>query len=119
MINRNGIKKILKAGIISIIILIVLGYAYFAFHNFVNGPEIIVIEPKSGISTTTSSIKIIGKALRVQNITLNGRPIIIDDKGNFDENIILAPGYNVSLLSAHDKFGRTTEYKIDLVYKKE
>lgn len=119
MINRNGIKKILRAVIILIIILTVLGYAYFASHNFVNGPEIIVIEPKSGTSTTTSSIKIIGKALRIQDITLNGRPIIIDDKGNFDENLILAPGYNVSLLSAHDKFGRTTEYKIDLVYKKE
>lgn len=119
MINRNGIKKILKLGIILIIVLIVLGYAYFASHTFLNGPEIIVTEPRTGISTTTSSIKIIGKALRIQDITLNGRPIIIDDEGNFDENLILAPGYNVSLLRARDKFGRTTEYKIDLVYKKE
>ncbi len=118
MINRNGIKKIIRISIISIITLILISYAYFTSHNFINGPKIIVIEPISGSSITTSSMTLKGTALRIKDISLNGRPILIDEKGNFNEVLVLSPGYNVSLLSAHDKFGRTTEYKIELVYQR-
>ena len=116
--NRNGTKKIIRIIIAIIIILIVAGYAYFATHNLLSGPEIRVTEPLSGSSVNTSSVQLKGTALRIQDITLNGRPIVVDEKGNFNETLILAPGYNVSLLSAHDKFHRTTEYKIELVYTK-
>lgn len=118
MISRNGIKKILKISIISLISLIILGYAYFAFHDFINGPKITVFQPISGSSITTSSVELVGKAVRIQDITLNDRPILIDEEGNFTEILILAPGYNAFLLSAHDKFNRTTKYKIELVYQK-
>jgi hypothetical protein len=53
----------------------------------------------------------------IQNITLNNKPLLIDKDGNFTETLLLFPGYNVSVISANDKFKRTTEYKMELVYQ--
>jgi hypothetical protein len=118
MINRDGTKKILKIGGLVIIILIIVGYSLFESNSLIKGPEIIVFEPQSGSLIATSSVMIKGQALRIQDISLNGRPILIDKEGNFNETVLLSPGYNASLLSAKDKFNRTIEYKLELVYEK-
>ena len=117
MINREGTKKILKITGVALVVLVVAGYALFASNNFISGPEIIISEPATGSVISTSTVVIKGTALRIQEITLNGRPIFVDEGGNFSETVLLAKGYNVSLLSAKDKFNRTTEYKLELVYK--
>lgn len=117
MINREGTKKIVRTSIISTIILMVLGYAYFGSMDYINGPEIIISEPVNGSTISTSTVIIKGRALHIQNITLNNRPIIIDEHGNFSETLLLFPGYNISLFSANDKFKRTIEYKLELVYQ--
>lgn len=118
MTNRETIKKILKTSIISVAILIVLGYAIFASHNFILGPKIVLYEPVNGSSVSTSTIVVRGLVMRIKDLTLNGKPIIIDNEGNFKESLLLSPGYNVSLLSAQDRFKRTIEYKLELVYLK-
>lgn len=81
------------------------------------GPEIIIFEPRNGSTIATSTVLIRGQALRIQDISLNNRPILIDEQGNFSETLLLFPGYNVSLISAQDKFDRTIEYKLELVYQ--
>ena len=118
MINRDGTKKIFKISGFLIIILIIIGYSLFESHSLIKGPEITVFEPLSGSLSASSSVIVRGQALRIQDITLNGRPILVDTYGNFSETILLAPGYNTSLFSARDKFNRTTEYKLELVYEK-
>ncbi len=118
MNNREGTKKILKISIVSIVILVLISYALFASHSLISGPEIIVTEPVSGSTVNISSVIVKGIVLRIQDIKLNGRPILIDKEGNFSETLLLSPGYNVFLLSAEDKFNRTIEYKLELVYQK-
>ena len=117
MINREGTKKIVRTSITVLIVCIVLGYAYFASRDYILGPEILIFEPINGSTISTSTVKIKGQALRIQDITLNNRPLLIDEQGNFSETLLLFPGYNVSLISAQDKFDRTIEYKLELVYQ--
>jgi hypothetical protein len=116
MITRYGIHKLLKISIFTIVILIVVGYALFATHDFIIGPTIVISEPLSGSTSSTSNIHIKGVVARIQDITLNGRSITIDDKGNFNESVLLAPGYNVFELIAKDKFGRQKDVRLELVY---
>lgn len=116
MITRHGIKKIVRTLLVTLGVLIVVGYGIFAFHDLLLGPDIVVLEPKNGSSFTSPSIKIKGIVYRIQDITLNDRHITIDDKGNFSEPALLAPGYNVFTLTAHDKFGRSKDYRLELVY---
>lgn len=117
MINREGTKKLVRSTIITLIVCIVIGYTYFATRDYILGPQIIISEPVNGSTISTSTIHLKGQALRIQDITLNNRPILIDEQGNFSETILLFPGYNVSLISAQDKFDRTIEYKLELVYQ--
>ena len=118
MINREGTKKLLRISIIVAVFLVLFGYTLFTSHSLISGPEIIVSEPMSGSSISTSSVVIKGRALHIQDISLDGRPLIIDKEGNFSETILLASGYNANLISAKDKFNRTTEYKLEFVYQK-
>ncbi len=118
MINRDGAKNIIRVGSVIVVILLIIGYALFESHSLIKGPDITISEPIPGSSISTSSVNIIGKASRIQDISLNGRPILVDKDGNFNETILLASGYNASLFSAKDKFNRTIEYKLELVYEK-
>lgn len=118
MINRDSIKSILKILGFALIIIIVIGYSYFSFKEFIAGPQLIINEPINGSLISTSTVKIIGQALHIQDITINNRPIVIDKQGNFSETLLLFPGYNVSVIYAKDRFNRTTEYKLELVYQK-
>lgn len=116
--NRDDTKRLLKIITISIIVLIIVTYAFFTSLDYLKGPKIIIKEPANGSTIATSSVEIIGIASRIQNITINGKPVIIDKEGNFNEILILVEGYNVSLFKAVDKFDRTAEYKLELVYEK-
>ncbi|MEK7184751.1 MAG: hypothetical protein AAB683_01275 [Patescibacteria group bacterium] len=117
--NRYEIKKILGIAVFIIISASIFGYIYFAFRDYINGPYISITKPINGSSIGTSTVLISGQAKRIRDITLNGKPILIDKQGNFAEILLLSPGYNVSMLNAVDKFNRTIEYKLELVYKKD
>ncbi|MDO8430429.1 MAG: hypothetical protein Q7S72_00350 [Candidatus Taylorbacteria bacterium] len=118
MINRDGTKKILQIILGILVLAVVMVYSYLSFKDYINGPKITIAEPINGSTISSSTIIIKGQVLHIQDITLNNRPLFIDKQGNFKETLLLFPGYNVSLLQAHDKFGRTIEYKLELVYKK-
>ena len=117
MINRDGVKKIIKLVFFTFIISIVLGYSYITFRDYIDGPQIIISEPLNGSTISTPTVQIVGKVLHIQDVKLNNRPILIDKQGNFKETLLLFPGYNVSVISAQDKFKRTIEYKLELVYQ--
>ena len=117
MTTRGEIKKLLKVSIIALVSLIVISYAIFASHDFIVGPYLVVSEPVNGSTFSEPKINIIGVTKRIQDISLNGRSITIDEEGNFKETTILAPGYNIFTLIAKDKFERQEEYRLELIYK--
>lgn len=116
MLTRYNIHRLLKIATFFTVALVVVGYALFATHDFILGPTITISEPQNGSTFTQPDTYIHGQVLRIQDITLNGRSITIDDKGNFDEAILLSPGYNIFELVAKDKFGRSRTVRLELVY---
>ncbi len=117
MLTRQSTQKIVRGSIFGIIFLIVIGYAGFAFHDFIIGPTLIITEPANGSVFSLPTIPVKGVVKRIQDISLNGRSLTIDDKGNFNELVLLSPGYNVLTLIAKDKFGRSKETRLQIIYK--
>lgn len=117
MINRDGTKKILQFLVFSSVIIILFGYTFFTFKDYIDGPKIIITEPLNGSTVSTSTVTVKGQVLHIQEVTINKKPILIDKQGNFIQTLLLFPGYNVSMIYAKDKFGRTIEYKLELVYQ--
>ena len=95
----------------------IFGYSFYEIQKVVFGPKITVSNPTNGEIVSESLIKITGQSKNVQDISLNDRKIFIDEKGNFNEEMLLSYGYNVLTLKANDKFGRNTQKTLEVIYK--
>ncbi|NDE67979.1 hypothetical protein EB052_00065 [bacterium] len=113
--TRDHTRRLIRITSITIITVIILGYALFAFRDIVRGPLIEIYEPLPGQSIATSTILVRGMVLRVQDITLNDRPILIDQSGNFAEVLLLQPGYNSITIKGSDKFGRSVREELEIM----
>lgn len=104
----------------SIIIgIIIIGYSIFNFRIFIAGPSITITSIENGLAVSDSLLNIQGVAKNTSFIDFNNRPILIDSNGNFEESVILYPGYNSLLFHAKDQFGREINEKLELVFQGE
>ncbi|QQG37947.1 MAG: hypothetical protein HYS26_00085 [Candidatus Kaiserbacteria bacterium] len=94
--------------------LLVVGYAYFEGRGLLYGPTI-EIEGRA-MQVEDPFITIEGRAQRVLSLTMNGRAVPLTEAGDFSEPFVLAPGYNRILLEAKDRYGKSTERQIEIVY---
>jgi hypothetical protein len=115
--SRRQTKFYLKAIVITLFLFCLFGYGVFEIWNYATGPEITVKTPADGAVVAESLISIQGQGKNTKEITLNDRPIMMDEAGNFSENILLSYGYNVLELRGADRFGKKTEQKLQIVYK--
>ena len=95
-------------------IAVVLGYSLFALSDFIQGPQIVLSSPLNGFSTTTPLITIAGVAEHSSDLLINGLVVPLDLEGNFQEQLILAPGYNIMTVAAKDHYNRTVEKKLEI-----
>ncbi len=105
---------------ISTIVVIAIGlvvYTYFQSREYLQGPLLTVDEPLNGSLSTTSLIALHGTARNVAFLTLNGRQIFTDETGRFKESLLLSEGYSIMTLEAKDRFGYSTEKRLELVYR--
>jgi hypothetical protein len=116
--SKYNTAKIIKNSIYLILIIILIGYAIFNSRIFIAGPKIIIESPENGISISESPlVDIVGRAENIAFIELNGRQINVDESANFDEAVLLYPGYNIITITARDKFEREIEEKLEIVYQ--
>lgn len=106
-------SRFIKIGLIVFFILVLL-YAYFEARGLLLGPTI-EVSPRV-LETTSAYIKIHGTAERIASLTMNGKAIAVTEGGSFDEPFVLVSGYNRIVLTAADKYGKTAERVIEVVY---
>ncbi len=100
-----------------IAIVAVVSYVFFNSRVFIAGPKINVSSPQNGCSTDKNIVEIVGNTENTSAISINDRPILIDESGNFKESLLLVPGYNIIMIEAKDKFDRHISERLDLFYK--
>ena len=94
--------------------LIIIGYAYFEARGLLFGPSITVTSEVTEVHDPL--IRIAGKADRISSLSMNGKTISVTEDGVFEEQYLLAEGYNRIVLDAKDKYGRTSRKVIEIVY---
>ena len=101
-----------------LVIALVLGaLSYLAFQArfLITGPQIAL----SGEVATLQSERVVtlsGTANNITAIYLNGRPIVTDEHGVFEEEVILENGYSLVTIEAVDRYGRRTALERSFVY---
>lgn len=118
MIETQG-KTIIKISLFVLIFTIIAGYSYYQARALIHGPEITVTSPQQASTLDNAFVAIKGFAKNISFLTLNDRQIFVDNEGNFNEELLLSPGYNAWELEAKDKFGRVVSKKIELVLRKD
>lgn len=100
-----------------IFFLLLVGYGLFQTKNLILGPNIAIASPLDGAAVGLNPVEVKGQADRIAFISLNGQQIFTDEKGNFNQKLLLTPGYNTIKVEAQDKFGRTIQKVLNLVYQ--
>lgn len=107
-------KKLARAsGVLFLLLLIV--YSAYQARVYLAGPHIAI----ERAAQNGSLLDISGNAERVAFLSLNGRQIFTDERGVWQETILLLPGYNIVSLAATDRFGRKAEVYRDFYRTKE
>lgn len=117
MTNKKDAKDWLKIIAISAFLLVIIAYSAFQARKLLEGPEITLTSPLASGTTSDQLLNITGVAKNIKEISMNNRPIFIDEQGNFKERMVLMSGYNIIRIEAKDKFNKETTKTIELTYK--
>jgi hypothetical protein len=113
-INRSNFIHIIKIGAITVIIVLITSFAIWRSYNYIKGPYIEILSPKNLESIDATTTTITGTAYRINTVKINGKPINIDESGNFKETFLLMKGTNRFTISANDLFDRYTKLELDI-----
>lgn len=112
-------KKILQIAGLSVFFILILVYAFFISKDLILGVKIRNVNLVDGATVTENVMRITGNAKNAIMLSLDGREISVDEKGNFSETIALLSGYNIINIKAQDKFGYVDEKNYKLMYVKQ
>lgn len=104
----HNLPGLARLGILAFGILGIIGYLGLQVHNIVQPPTLHISSPVNGFITTQSQLTVTGLATEESTISINGKDIVANEKGQFEEEIDLVPGVNSIIVSAAKKHGKTT-----------
>lgn len=84
-----------------------LGLVIYNVKDMVFGAPFTVHTSRDGVTLSDAFVPITGSTTHSQQVTINGRIIGVDPKGNFNDGVILSPGYNIVEVAEKDRFGKT------------
>jgi len=108
-------RKIILTTFIFLFFVIVSGYVYYRSSDFINGPQLEILDPQDGSSFKTPLIIIRGIVENVSYIKMNEKQIFINENGIFEEKYILSSGQNFIKIEVEDRFNKKREKILDLV----
>jgi len=112
MLTRTRLSRLLRLIASAIVVLAIAGYALSRSLPYIHGPEILVLQPLDGSTIATTTVDIVGRAIRINSLRLDGKLISVDEAGNFKERLVVFPGVNVISLDATDQFKRQTRTEV-------
>ncbi len=116
-ISSLRLRILLKTSLFFLTGIALLSYAALEARAYLVGIDISVRTPAHGVTVHEPLISVAGTITNAAFITLNGRELLTDESGEFEERVLVSPGYNRLTIAAEDKFGRVKEEKIEIVYR--
>ena len=111
-------KKIIKIlGIIFFIFILIFIYNRYA--RIRSGPKISSINIQEYMSVKSPSLELHGQGENIENIFINGRPLILKERNIFDEILVFSPGLNIIEVLLEDAFHKKKKYTYHIFYQTE
>ena len=81
-------------------------YLYSQIGRFAAVPRLVITSPASDENIPGNSISVSGYTDEDAKLTINGQPVLVSDKGEFKEDILLQSGVNSITISALNRFNK-------------
>ncbi len=109
-------KHFLKYGLVSLLFIFIVGYAYYRSKDAIFGITI-TTSIEDGTALDSKLLTLTGNAPHTAKFTIDGREILLDKNGDFTDTLLLQEGYTILDLEASDRFGRTKSKTIRVYTK--
>ena len=100
--------KIIATTLVSILALAGIFYLYSEFGSFSNNPRLVILSPEKNHTTSENLVIVEGVTEIDGKIFINDQPILVDEDGNFRENITVQSGTSNINIKAINKFDKET-----------
>ncbi len=94
------------------IVLIIFGgffYFYKEIGNFSQDPRLIVMQPTGDLLIDKGTLNVIGITDKDNKVFINGQPVFVNEKGEFQENLGLQNGMNNIVIKSINRFDKEIE----------
>jgi hypothetical protein len=97
-----------RTALLAAVVLSIAALIIFNVRDVVLGTPLKVVSATDGATLEDTFLPIVGVAPHARELSINGRSVFIDRSGNFDDGVILSPGYNIVEVALKDRFGKQT-----------
>jgi hypothetical protein len=98
-----------KIIILTAVVVLVLAsflYLYREVNSFVSAPRLVIIKPNDGLSIDGNLTHVTGIAEKDALVFINDQPVLVNENGEFGEDVGLKSGLNVITVKARSKFNK-------------
>lgn len=110
--------KRFKIVLISIVLVIFLGYIYYKVDNYLSPPDLVIIYPEENFTTDKNIITISGKTEPEAMVFINKEKISVKENGDFDIDVKLKYGLNRFEIITQREHGRQQKEEV-IIFKKQ
>jgi len=89
-------------------------YLYKEVDKFVSVPRLTIIEPADGVAVESGAVWIKGITDKDCNVSINDQPILVNDKGEFNEKVNLQKGANFITVKSKNRFDKESSQTVSI-----
>jgi len=106
--------KILIASLVAVAVISGFCYLYLEVNSFVSVPRLVILKPSDGTTVDGNVAHVIGVAEKDAVVSLNGQFVLVNENGEFSEDVTLQNGLNTITVVAKNKFDKESTQSINI-----
>lgn len=83
-------------------------YLYIEVNNFISKPRLVIVKPINGETISGNSVHVTGIAEKDALVFINDQPVMVNENGEFGEDVGLKQGPNTITVKVRSKFNKET-----------
>jgi len=98
--------KIIIASVTVIAVVACFWYLYREVNSFISSPQLFISSPADSSAVNANSVQVKGIAEKDSLVSINDQPVLVDEKGDFEEEVGLQQGLNTITVKARNRFDK-------------
>jgi len=98
--------KIIIASVTVMAVVACFWYLYREVNSFISSPQLFISSPADSSSVNAHSVQVKGIAEKDSLVSINNQPVLVNEKGEFEEGVGLQQGLNTITVKARNRFDK-------------